>query len=59
MKRPGRSVPGRGIFKHKNFEVGTLWPAGAADRRPVWLEHVFIRSSSSGRGVKAGDRSHK
>lgn len=59
MKRPGRSVPARGIFEHRNFEVGTPWPAGAADRRPLWLEHVLIRSSSRERGVQAGERSYK
>ena len=47
------------MFKHKAFEVGTAWHAGAVERKTVWLDHAFVRSSSSGRGVKAGARSYR
>lgn len=35
------------------------WPAGATERRPVWLEHDFFRNNSSGRGVRARGRSYR
>lgn len=59
MKRPGRSVPGRGIFKHRNFEVGTPWPAGAADRRPLNGWAACLSGAVAVGGVQAGERSYK
>lgn len=43
MQRSGGSVPGRGTFEHKGFEVGTDLACWSNGGRQEWLEHDFVR----------------